>query len=65
MDLTKLFKRDKVLLKVSEAARRLDISVKTVYNYIYTGKLKASRIKKHWRISEDELEKFINQRHLD
>ncbi len=53
--LTKLLGRAKVSIGVTEAARRLNVSPKTIYYRIYTGKLKASRPDGHWRIDEHEL----------
>ncbi len=48
-----------------QAARILQVDMAKVYEYIKADKLKAHRLggngssKRHWRISEDDLEQFI------
>ena len=48
-----------------QAARILQVDTPKVYEYIKAGKLKAHRLggngtsKRHWRISESDLEQFI------
>ena len=48
-----------------QAARLLQVDMAKVYEYIKAGKLKAHRLggngtsKRHWRISENDLEQFI------
>jgi len=56
--LTRILGRDKVLIDVNEVARRLGKSIKTIYGYIYTHRLPASRPNGHWRIAEDEVERL-------
>lgn len=52
-------------LTVKAVARELQVSVGTVYNYIYEGYLKASKLggnfdtRKHWRIKESDLRTFV------
>lgn len=58
MDLTKIFRRDRVSLNVQDASKKLGVSIKTVYNYLYTHKLKGIKRDGHWRIPEDNLNKF-------
>jgi len=46
------------LLSVFEIAKRLDLHVKTVRNYVREGRLKAVRIGKQYRISRADVEAF-------
>lgn len=48
-------------MKVSEAAKRLQVSEITVRRMIKNGHLKASRLYKtaNWRISEEEVERIL------
>ena len=43
-----------------EVAEILQVTKRTVYNYIKTGALKAVKIGKYWRISAENLEEFIS-----
>jgi excisionase family DNA binding protein len=43
-----------------EIAELLKVSKRTVYRYLHTGKLKASKFG-HWRISKEDLDKFIKK----
>lgn len=47
------------LCLVSEVADKLRISEMTVYRYIDAGKLKAHRLGKAYRITREELERFL------
>lgn len=47
------------LYTLQEIAEILKVSEKSVYRYIKSGKLKASKIGQ-WRIKEEDLNKFIN-----
>ncbi len=44
-----------------EAARVLRCTRRSVYNYIRDGYLKASKMGRTWRITEEHLEEFINR----
>ena len=44
----------------NEAAEFLRISRRSVYNYIKAGQLKAAKIGKQWRITENNLIEFAN-----
>ncbi len=44
-----------------QAAEVLAVNRETVYKLLRSGKLKASRIGKLWRISEADLEQFMNE----
>lgn len=44
-----------------EAAEILHVSRQTVYNYIKEGKLKAKKIGKEFRITHEELERFVSE----
>ena len=43
-----------------EVAEILQVTKRTVYNYIKAGTLKAVKIGKYWRISAENLEEFIS-----
>ena len=43
-----------------EIAELLNVSRRTIYRYLHSGKLKASKFG-HWRISQKDLNNFINK----
>lgn len=47
-------------LTIEEAAKRLNLNYKTVFRYIHSKKLEATKIGR-WRIREKELEDFIKR----
>ena len=49
------------LFLVEELAERLRVSNMTIYRYIQAGKLKAHKIGKEFRITEEEFNKFLNK----
>ncbi len=51
-----------VLLKISEVARRLDVSDKTVRRWIERGELPVHKLGHSIRISEADLSAFLAQR---
>lgn len=52
----------KKLIKVSEAAAMLNLSVQTVYTYMKSGKLKGIRLgNRTWRTTKEDVEDFINE----
>ena len=54
---TKNTKKDFYL--VSELAESLRVSLMTVYRYIKSGKIKAHKIGKGYRIAKNEFERFL------
>lgn len=52
------------VVSTGQAARRLQVSTDTVLLLIKTGQIKAERIseKAHWRIRQDELQRFADDR---
>ena len=46
---------------VDEVAEILKVSQRSVYNYVRSGQLKASKIGKSWRISAAALQDFIER----
>lgn len=44
---------------LDEVADILKITRRTLYTYVKTGKLRAVKIGKYWRVAEQELEDFI------
>jgi excisionase family DNA binding protein len=46
------------LLTLKEVAKRLRVSERSIFRYIHSGKLKASKIG-YWRIKEEDLQQFI------
>ncbi len=51
--------QDKEFFKASEIAGRLSVSVMTIYRYIKSGKLRAYKIGKEFRIEQIEFERFL------
>lgn len=44
-----------------EVAKRLRLNVNTVYEYIRMGKLRAARFGNRYRITEEDMQKFVEQ----
>ena len=44
---------------VEEVMEIMHLTKRTVYNYLRDGKLKAVKVGKYWRISQENLEEFI------
>lgn len=42
-----------------EIAETLQVTLRTVYNYIKDGRMKAVKIGKYWRITEQQLNDFL------
>lgn len=42
-----------------EVAKILNVTVRTIYNYIDSGDLKAVKLGRYWRIKEEELIKYV------
>lgn len=45
---------------IDEVANILKVTSRTVYNYVRAGELKAVKLGKYWRISEESLQAFIS-----
>ena len=50
-----------LLLTPSDVAERLKLNSLTIYKYIRRGELKAAKFGRTYRISEKDLENFINE----
>lgn len=48
------------LLTLSEAAKKLKFSEKTVRKFIAEGKLEASKLGRSWRISPEDIDTFLS-----
>lgn len=46
---------------LDEAADILKLTKRTLYNYVKSGKLKAVKFGKYWRVSQENLEAFMEQ----
>lgn len=53
------------MLNPYEVAARLGISYFTVINYIKTGKIKGIRLDRVYRVSEEDLQEFIEKRKVE
>ena len=49
------------LYSILEVCEILQLTRRTVYTYIKEGKLQAVKIGKYWRITEENLQEFINK----
>lgn len=49
-------------LSPASVAKRLDVSTRTVYQWLRTGKLPAGRIGRTWRVSSAKLEAVMAKR---
>jgi excisionase family DNA binding protein len=54
-------RKQRILLSTSDAAERLGVCRRTVNRLIQRKKIKARRVGRQWRISETQLEKFIQR----
>lgn len=45
---------------LDEVAEILQLTKRTLYNYVKAGKLKAVKVGKYWRVSSENLQEFIN-----
>ena len=52
-------------LTVSEVARHLRVSNMTVYRLVNSGQLPAVRVGRGYRIREDDVRKYLQQRYMD
>lgn len=51
----------RAFLTAKEVANTLKLNILTIYEYIRTGKLKAIKFGRTYRIEEKNLDKFINE----
>ena len=51
--------KDITVYKLEEVADILQVTRRTIYNWIYEGKLKAFKVGRAWRVSKEALEDFI------
>jgi excisionase family DNA binding protein len=49
------------LYTITEVAKTLRLTNRTVWNYVKAGKLKAKKVGGKWIISEEDLKKFIGE----
>ena len=52
-------------LTVAEVARHLRVSNMTVYRLVNSGQLSAVRVGRGYRIREDDVRKYLEQRYMD
>lgn len=45
---------------VDEVAQKLEVSVKTIRRYIYSGKIAANKIGGQWRITQEQIDDYID-----
>jgi len=57
--------KDKIFLSVQEVAERLKVSEMSIYRYIKTGKLKATKRIGKFFIEEDNLYLFISGKDIE
>lgn len=53
------------LLTVSEVARGLRVSNMTVYRLVNSGQLEAFRVGRSYRIREEDVRRYLDQRYMD
>jgi excisionase family DNA binding protein len=52
-------------LTVAEVARELRVSNMTVYRLVKSGELRALRVGRGYRLREDDVRKYLQQRYMD
>jgi len=57
----KVIERGKAMIKVEEAAKMLEVSQKTIYNYIKHKQIKAVKIGRRLLIDDEEMESFLKK----
>lgn len=53
---------NKQLLTPEQVAERLQVTIRTVYQWLADGDLPAFKLGRAWRISEEDLQEFLKQR---
>lgn len=48
------------MYSLTELETILGVTHRTLLNYIYSGKIEAVKIAQRWKVSEDEIRRFIN-----
>jgi excisionase family DNA binding protein len=56
-----MIKQDKEFYKAAELAELLEVNIMTIYRYIKSGKLKAYKIGKEFRIDKIEFNNFLDK----
>lgn len=51
---------DLKLYSLQELAKLLEVSERTIHNYVKAGKIKGVKIGGQWKFTEENLKKFIN-----
>lgn len=46
---------------IKETAELLKVTERTIYSYVTAGKLKATKMGKYWRVTEDNIRAFLQQ----
>ena len=52
---------DDQLLTIKDVARRLQLSERTVRRLLDAGELSAFRVRRQWRIAEEDLQKYLKE----
>ena len=53
------------LMTVAEVAKRLRVSNMTVYRLVNSGQLPAVRVGRGYRIRQDDVHKYLDERYMD
>lgn len=51
--------------KVRELAKMLKVHPNTIFNWIYKGELKTLRVGRDYRITEEQLNQFLNKKNKE
>jgi excisionase family DNA binding protein len=54
--------KNKNLLTIPEAARKLGVTLRYVYDLVYAGRLKAEKVAGRWQIPNSEVEARLRKR---
>lgn len=54
--------KDLELYTIEELTELLQVTQRTIYNWIKSGKLKAFKIGRGWRVKREDLDAFLNER---
>ncbi|GGA57897.1 hypothetical protein GCM10007416_33870 [Kroppenstedtia guangzhouensis] len=49
------------IMTPAQVAKRLQVTERTVYKYLANGEMEAVKIGRVWRITEEQLQKFIQK----
>ncbi len=52
--------KDITVYTLKEVEEILSVTRKTIYNWLKSGKLKAVKVGRQWRVKKEDLEAFIN-----